>query len=125
MAEFRNKKKLGTSTSRKNAPQSSEMPFIAANEKMDEATRKLIRSHVMQGRKKINIAKRNTEKHTAALAPTHIFDAHHATVRYPLTVPGRLGGDLPFLPLACSAEVSAVHLILKSMFPVCKIYQSH
>lgn len=102
---------------------SANMLFIVSSntEKVEPATRKLIRSHVMRGKKQKRARpekdRRTTSWHNwvsvvcrAQAAPVKIEDAIKA---YAPLIPGRVGSDLSFVEFADAIEPSVVLNMIK------------
>ncbi|CAH0043372.1 unnamed protein product [Clonostachys solani] len=92
----------------------AEMPFIVSRdlEKADATTRKLIRSHVMQGRKKRVRPRKSMQVQAVVIhsipkevesEPTLAEEMRH---RYTTSMPRRVGSDLSFIDFADDIELS-------------------
>ena len=93
-----------------------EMPFIVSlnPRKADAATRTLIRSHVMRGKKKTKKCINNQIQQIAAspIKATRIKLEQAIEMYSPLTL-NRIGADLPFLDLAEGIEQSILLSVMK------------
>lgn len=103
----------GPDGSRGSSCSSDGMPFIISSnvEKVDPATRQLIRSHVMQGKKK----KRSGPNKAQRMARWAImddrsdatpFELEEAIKAYAQIVPDRVGSDTSFIEFADEIEPS-------------------
>ncbi|VUC37991.1 unnamed protein product [Clonostachys rosea] len=93
----------------------AEMPFIISRdlEKADAITRKLIRSHVMQGKKKRVPPRNNIQAQAVVLqsipkADPEVTLAEEMRDRYTTSIPRRVGSDLSFIDFADDIELSMV-----------------
>jgi hypothetical protein len=93
------------------------MLFIVSNnvDKVDPATRKLIRSHAMAGKRdKRRPLKRHEKKreNTARRSQTRPVKPEDVAA-YPPLLPGRVGSDLSFVEFADEVEASLLMNIVK------------
>lgn len=95
---------MNESMSRPASSLPSRMPFIVSSgvEKADPTTRKLIRSHVMRGKKQ-------KKRSTAGLAPTYPIQRPQVELRevidiYTSVQPGRLGTRVYFVDFPAEIE---------------------
>lgn len=90
----------------------AKMPFIISSsmEKAGPATRKLIRSHVMRGRKQKGVRPEKGRRKTggARLGDTQITRVGMEEVidRYTPQIPGRVGSDVSFIEFSGDVEPS-------------------
>lgn len=111
----------GPDESRGSSVSSARMPFIISSnvEKADPATRKLIRSHVMRGKKqkrgRPDKGQRTTSWGTMA-GRTHSvrIKLEEVIEMYTPLVPGRVGSDLSFVEFADEIEPSMLLNMIKS-----------
>lgn len=99
---------------------STSMPFIISSnaDKADPATRKLIRSHAMRGKKKKKVLPRKGGRMT--VQEPVAFGTHAERVKleevikmYTPVVPGRVGSDLSFTECAAEIEQSMLMNTIK------------
>ncbi|KAK7213782.1 hypothetical protein V2G26_020960 [Clonostachys chloroleuca] len=99
----------------------AEMPFIVSRdlEKADATTRKLIRSHVMQGKKKMRVRPRKSMQVQAVViqpipkAESEATLAEEMRHRYTTSMPRRVGSDLSFIDFADDIELSMLLNMMK------------
>uniref|UniRef100_A0A8H7K9A6 Uncharacterized protein n=1 Tax=Bionectria ochroleuca TaxID=29856 RepID=A0A8H7K9A6_BIOOC len=98
----------------------AEMPFIVSRdlEKADAATRKLIRSHVMQGKKKRARPRKSMQVQAVVIQPIPKAEseatlAEEMRHRYTTSMPRRVGSDLSFIDFADDIELSMLLNMMK------------
>lgn len=104
----------------------AEMPFIVSRdlEKADATTRKLIRSHVMQGKKKMRVRPRKSMQVQAVViqpipkAESEATLAEEMRHRYTTSMPRRVGSDLSFIDFADDIELSMLLNMMKSTYKI-------
>lgn len=97
---------------RKSSDSHHKRVFIVSNgvDKADLATRKLIRSHVMRGKKQ----KKNTGQETKMVQPSFPrVKVEEVTELYTPMVPSRVGGDFSFIQAADDIDPSTLFNIIK------------
>ena len=114
-------KMAGPEESKGSAGPSARMPFITSSnvEKADPATRKLIRSHVMRGKKKKGVrfdkGQRTTSlRRMAGRTQAARVKLEEVIEMYAPQVPGRVGSDLSFVEFADEIEPSIRLNMIKS-----------
>jgi hypothetical protein len=100
------------------------MPFIISSniDKADPATRKLIRSHVMQGKKhRIARSDKKQRMNSSRIRGSHtqaervlMEDLVGLYTKVPL-IPGRIGSDISFLEFAIDIEPSILLNMIKGL----------
>ncbi|CAG9985616.1 unnamed protein product [Clonostachys byssicola] len=100
----------------------AEMPFIVSRdlEKADATTRKLIRSHVMQGKKKRVRPRKSIQVQAVVIQPIPKAEseatlAEEMRHRYTISLPRRVGSDLSFIDFADDIELS---MLEKRLYPI-------
>jgi len=106
---------------RESSSSSTRMLFIVSSnvEKADPATRKLIRSHVMRGKKQKGSRRDKNQRTTSWTTMAGSTQAAPVKLEevikmYALLIPGRVGSDLSFIEFADDVESSMLLNMTKS-----------